>query len=105
MWSYASYSPRADFRESEVPVADRGDVVAVLAQIGPAHVSRSCVSSFAFQVAFRSAGDESEFIAYIMDVRGIENEFIIIKLMNECSMVLDPRRRLLLVLRFGKRSI
>lgn len=59
-------------------------------------------SVFAFQLAFRSAGDESEFIAYIMDVRDIvsKNELIIIKLVSECPMIFDPRGHLLLVLRW-----
>lgn len=70
--SYASYSPRVDFRESDFRqraiVGDRGDV-AIFARIGPAHVSRCCVPSSRSNLLLRrSAGDESEFIAYIMDV-------------------------------------
>lgn len=39
----------------------------------------------------RSAGDESEFIVYIIDVRGIiyEDELIIIELVNKCSTMFE----------------
>jgi len=58
--------------------ADRDDIIAAFARIGSARVSLRSI--FALQLAFPSkCGDESEFIAYIMDVRSIiyENELII----------------------------
>lgn len=69
---------------------------AILAAILAAATRYSAPSTPAFYLprSFRrSAGDESEFIAYIMDdVRGItcEDELIIIKLVSKCSTMFDP---------------
>ena len=86
--SYASYSPRANFRESDLReraiVANR-DICAN--QFCPC---KPTVPPSRYNSLFRgSVGDESEFIAYIVDVCGIiyEDELIITKLVSKCSMV------------------